>query len=171
MVGRAVDDDIDIFSLQDLSKIAEGGGRLAILGVTAGHGVQRILLHVTKSDDIAKPGGSAKIPTSLAATADQRQARAVVGRGCWCGILLCRPREFALHKPQRQSGSGGGEAASLDEGTTGNLECVEHGKIEIKPGSTVKVKSSRPFSRRGRQSSSVSAPKPTRNALWKRFIL
>ncbi len=79
MVGRAVDNDIDIFSLQDLSEIAERGRRLAILGVTAGHIVQCILLHVTQSDHIAKPRGSGQIPASLATTADQRQTRAVVG--------------------------------------------------------------------------------------------
>ena len=35
--------------------------------------------------------------------------------------------QIALDKPQRQSGGGGGEAASLDERTTGDLECFGHG--------------------------------------------
>ena len=87
-------------------------------------------------------GWAAQLEHDPTAT-DQGQAGAAVGRSRGREDLLRRVREVALHKPQRQSGGGGGEAGSFDEGTAGDLKCVGHGEIQIARGATVKVKSGR----------------------------
>ena len=53
MIGRGIDDDVDIVALENLSAIARGERRGAVLGITPGETGGLIFLHIAERNDVA----------------------------------------------------------------------------------------------------------------------
>jgi hypothetical protein len=106
MVGRAVDDDIDIFAIEDFSEIRFGHGRRAVFGVARGNVLGVPFLHIANGDDVSEAGGSLEISRALAAAANQRDAWTIVCGGRFGIALIGGASQFAFHEPERQTGGG-----------------------------------------------------------------
>src|ERR1051325_5500140 len=104
MVWSRVDDDMDIFAIQNFSEITDRRRPLAIFGVLLGKFGCLILLHVAEGNDISVTRRILQIAATHSAATDQCDSGPVVQRGQRGSRLFGRFREFAFDKPEWHSG-------------------------------------------------------------------
>ncbi len=104
MIGRAVDDDVDVVALHQFSKVAVDRRLRAVASESLGRLFRLIRIHVAHRDNVAEAPGISRIAAPLAPATHQRKAGAVVRAG-----PLRRGRgqgQFALDEPGGQTGCG-----------------------------------------------------------------
>ena len=122
VVGRGVDDHVNVLPRQQPAEIGIARGRLALDGEFF-HGARDVGgIDIAHREHLAVAARVDGVARALAAAADQRDAGAVVGRGAGDGGF--RGGEVALEKPPRQPGRGGGHRAFADERATREVEEV-----------------------------------------------
>lgn len=127
MIGRAVDDDVDVFAFEDFSEIGSGEWGVAVLGVAFGLAFHVGLLDVAEGDDVGEASSVLEVGSAHAAAADESDAGTVVGGARGSAGWFGGERELTLNVPKGQTGRRRGGAASAQERTAGDMESVWHG--------------------------------------------
>ena len=120
VIGRAIDDDVDVASLHDLSHIVIFVRSFAVGGELLGGGGGVGVINVAHGENLgAFLAGVIGVAPPLAAATDEGDGNAVIGSdvGCRGG-----PGKVALDEPGGQAGGGGGQRATFEEGTARNEE-------------------------------------------------
>ncbi len=120
VIGRGLNDGVNVLALQQLAEVGEFRGRLAFAGELADGGRGVALIHVAHGHDIREPPGVAGVAPAHAATADQRHAGAIVRAGH--GVGGFRRRQLTLQKPDRQTAGGRRESGASKKRTARNME-------------------------------------------------
>ena len=127
VIGRGVDDHMDIRVRQRLAVIRVDLGRgLALGGKLLGRGRGVGLVHIADGHNLAEIAGVARIAPAHAAAADEQDARAVVGGRQF--FLLLGGQHLALGEPQRQAGHGRGQRGPLEESAARDVELLGSGR-------------------------------------------
>src|SRR6185295_602397 len=98
MIGRAVDDDIDVFALKNFAEVSRcERRRLTFRGKALRSARDYILLHIAKRHDIAEFRSGSQVAAALASAANQCNSRAIVGGSRSGARLLGATGKLALH--------------------------------------------------------------------------
>ena len=121
VVGRAVDDAVDVVALEQFPEIVGGGGGLAIFGEPLDGAVDVAFVHIADRDDIAETLAFLRIAAALTAATDQRDGGSAV-RGFDGGGGLGGERHLPFDEPERKAGCRSGGRTSAKERAAGDLE-------------------------------------------------
>src|SRR5689334_1862837 len=124
VIGRSLDNHVDIITLQRLAKVRELRGSLAIPGKLLGGFVHVILIDVTDCHNVAKSTRILCVTASHPPATDQRDAWAVIRAARGFGRFL--RGQFSFHKPEGQSGGSSNRGTSSNEGSARDLKRLVH---------------------------------------------
>ena len=128
VIGRRLNDHVDVLALEDAAEVGELFRRLAG-GAERFRRAGRVrLVGVADRDDVAEPCGIFCVADAHSAATDEGYAGSVIGRRR--RRRLGRGGQLAFDEPHRQARRGSDGGAIPEERPAGDIESLGHGPIE-----------------------------------------